>query len=213
MTLYIQTPSGSVKGCCIKEVTNVQNMTRAFQREEKESIAPDLLIVTDGGCDGKAQEMMGSILPSVRHTEEYKAHIPGPPISPKPHPAFPCQGENSLARDSLRLDPKSFFWLPVCTYMSYTLLHPMHLNLNGVNKKSVNDALLCAIHSTKTMPRFFSMVTNCAGGPHHIRHCCSSSSSSSSSSSPLFNRALRWISAKGVRFVIVMDLFGHFWSF
>ena len=147
MTLYIQTPSGSVKGCCIKEVTNVQNMTRAFQREEKESIAPDLLIVTDGGCDGKAQEMMGSILPSVRHTEEYKAHIPGPPISPKPHPAFPCQGENSLARDSLRLDHyPHYLCLYHCTLV-FTSLHSFAI------KCTISDTLP-AIHSTFTLYHF-----------------------------------------------------------
>ena len=105
MTLYIQTPSGSVKGCCIKEVTNVQNMTRAFQREEKESIAPDLLIVTDGGCDGKAQEMMG---PSYHQSGIQKSTKP----TSRDPPYHLSHTQPSLVRVKILWHATACGWIP-----------------------------------------------------------------------------------------------------
>ena len=143
--------------CNIKDFPNVHSL-RGLQEEKGERVAYDLLIVTDGGCDGKAQEMGGPILPSVRHTGEYKAHIPGPPhiIRLPPHlilpslrhtPAFPCQGENSLARDSLRLDHyPHYLCLYHCTLV-FTSLHSFAI------KCTISDTLP-AIHSTFTLYHF-----------------------------------------------------------
>ena len=163
---------------------------------------------------GKAQEMKGPILPSVRHTGEYKAHIPGPPISPKPHPASPCQGENSLARDSLRLDPKSFFWLPVCTYMSLThycipctwtsmewtkSLSTMHCSVQSIQLKQCPD-FSPWLQTVLVVLIISVIVVHRHRHRHRHPHRCLTG---------LWDGFLRRVSDLWLSWL----LFGHFWSF